>query len=546
MGWFDLDKPQDVHIALPGDYVHELAFAPDGSRLAVSVTEKWSTRKANRILILDTDASLVWELGETIYPARSLTWSPEGRYLSLLDTVPFDEPPKQNELAVLDVETGERVYSAPVTLANAGAWVDASEFDSGWTASLPADWPGHEWGGEFPAYPRGLGACAARPEPAARLRYPSTPVPAGQALIGVRTPLNRYRNQVTLFSAHPASQDPPDTAAAWIEPAYPGEGQGIFLEDLSPAFSGERIGFVMNRSLYLLRMDGSPPNRIAGPFEHPITAAWSGGGHYVAYLLKHDDRLSDLYILDLACADLTEGCRDQLPGTRIVAQQEVHRLAWSPAGSRLVFEKQKGNDTGKTDLYMVDLQAGSAEPHVVGLTGGMARGGLSTHWLPDGQALVYLEVQPGDPCRSDLIKIGVHDSSIKKILADLSCEVVDFTVSPDGQMLAFVALNLFNSRSESQAISRRVNPSIWLWQVGDEDRSDLVQIQTPEGSQGRISSPVFSFDGKSLLFKTAMERVMHLDLESGEVRILFEVPQPGYQETPWFWPRIFTILFQSP
>ena len=546
MGWFDLDKPQDVHIALPGDYVHELAFAPDGNRLAVSVTEKWTTRRANRILILETDASLVWELGETIYPARSLAWSPEGRYLSLLDADPFDEPPKQNELVVLDVETGEKVYSAQVALAIARALRNIPEQDNGLAASLPANWPGHEWGVEFPVPQRGLEGCAARTEPAAQLSYPTNPVPAGHALIGVRTPINRNRNQVALFSVDPAIHDPPDTAAAWIEPTYPGERQTAFLDDSSQAISGDRIGFVMSRSLYLLKMDGSPPHRIAGPFEHPISATWSPTGGYVAYLLKYDDGFSDLHILDLACADLPEGCRDQLPGTRIVAQQEVHRLAWSPAGSRLVFEKQKGNDTGKTDLYMVDLQAGSAEPHVVGLTGGMARGGLSTHWLPDGQALVYLEVQPGDPCRSDLIKIGVHDSSIKKILADLSCEVVDFTVSPDGQMLAFVALNLFNSRSESQAISRRVNPSIWLWQVGDEGRSDLVQIQAPEGSQGRISSPVFSFDGKSLLFKTAMERVMHLDLESGEVRTLFEVPQPGYQETPWFWPRIFTILFQSP
>ena len=550
--WFSLSDLQAVHDPLPDERPHELAFAPAGSRLAVSASEKWSANKDNRIFILDTDSGEVRELGKTAYPASSLVWSPDGRYLSFLDLDPFDEPPKQNELVVLEVETGEKVYSSPVTLAFSQASNPALGLPLRAAAPLPADWPGHEWGVEFPITPRGLEDCAAPPDPSPQLAYPSGPLPAGQALIGVRTPINRYRNQVTLFSANPAFhnpafQDPPTIAAAWIEPVDQAgerpasERRMVFMDSLSQAFSGDRIGFVMQRSLYLLDMDGSPPRRIAGPFEHPISAAWSPDGRYVALSFQHDDGHSDLYVLDLACAEQPEGCQDELSGDGNARGMEISRMDWSPGSRRFTFEMW--DYTGRKHLFMADMQASPEEPQIVGLTAGTTWGGTNAHWLPDGQGLIFLAVRPVYPCRANLMRVGLLGAEPEVILPDLSCAAMDFAVSPDGQTLAFVAPYLFNTQAGDQVNSQRPNPSIWLWRIGDEDLSDLTRIEAPEDSQGRLSSPVFSPDGKFLLFKTGTEQVMRLDLRSKAVRTLFEIPQGSDWDTPWFWPRIYTIHF---
>ena len=137
--FFDLAEPlRPLHAPINDNTVTALAFSPDSRHLAAF--GRYASLSA--IYIIDTDTGESQRL-MTFDSARSLVWSPDGRYLALIAS--FRSQPDKGSLIVLDAATGELVYDS--LLAGPGS-------------PLPSDWPGAAWGVPFPVEQGGLAACS--------------------------------------------------------------------------------------------------------------------------------------------------------------------------------------------------------------------------------------------------------------------------------------------------------------------------------------------------------------------------------------------------
>jgi Tol biopolymer transport system component len=187
-----------------------------------------------------------------------------------------------------------------------------------------------------------------------------------------------------------------------------------------------------------------------------------------------------------------DGWRDNVP-------------AWSPDGSKIVFERFKA-DESTSRVMVVNPDTGDTHA-VVPCTGARCAYAIDPYFSPDGQSIAYARtVAPANAKHppewmlySAIFIVGLDGSDARQVTSTPerhqgqppTFETSDPTFSPNGQTLAFVRTHY---RPEE-------NTSVFVQPIGS--RQDAQRI-TP-WKMNCQDRPTFSPDGKRLLFRCMPE-----------------------------------------
>jgi len=213
---------------------------------------------------------------------------------------------------------------------------------------------------------------------------------------------------------------------------------------------------------------------------------WAHDGKRVAFYGNDRDSLSyDVYV-----TDVTTGAPPQL----VVGGGEDtwYPLDWSPDDSKLLVWKYLS--FGESFLYLADVATGSLTP----LDDTPRKAGIrSARFAPDGRGVYVLTDEDGEFAQLKLKNPVTHEN--RRITPDVSWDVEDFDVSPDGRYVAYV--------------------------LNEDGRSRLTVLDTQGGKplaaaavpEGRIGNPRFDRSGARLAMSvdgaTAPRDVYVYDLE---------------------------------
>jgi RNA polymerase sigma-70 factor (ECF subfamily) len=142
-----LDRSPEPELLLEGLTVYWFALAPDGRRLAFAEGRDNYLTQSLRLLDLETGEQTSLSQDAVASPV----WSPDGRFLSY---IAYTDATAEQKVNVLDVESKKIVYS--VNIDSSGPLFSWDELPDYWPSP---DWPGHDWGVEFPVFTHDLGNC---------------------------------------------------------------------------------------------------------------------------------------------------------------------------------------------------------------------------------------------------------------------------------------------------------------------------------------------------------------------------------------------------
>jgi TolB protein len=211
------------------------------------------------------------------------------------------------------------------------------------------------------------------------------------------------------------------------------------LDDTAPTWSpdGKKIAFVSqrdgNREIYVMDAgcvdlpEGCAQNAV-NITRHPAddwTPAWSPDGQQLAFSSLRDGGW-EVYVLDTACLDNPESCRDNLQ--QITADGNLNiSPVWSPDGSRFAFNSKAA---GNWDIYTM-APDGSDIRQVTTAPGN----DLSPAWSPDGTQIAYEANQEGNV---EIYVIDANGNGPPQNISNYStANDHGPTWSPDGQLLVF-------------------------------------------------------------------------------------------------------------
>lgn len=144
---------------------------------------------------------------------------------------------------------------------------------------------------------------------------------------------------------------------------------------LSPA--GDRIAFTLLRAgdpaVYVCDAAGQGLSEVTGQAREP---AWSPDGKSLAYARSLDDSTEIIAVLCLLTGQeqpLTNGLGS------------AREPAWSPDGHRIAYVSDRDRRARQTDVWAVDVVAGTTQ----NLTTGLNQANASPAWSPDGRQIVF-------------------------------------------------------------------------------------------------------------------------------------------------------------
>jgi Tol biopolymer transport system component len=158
---------------------------------------------------------------------------------------------------------------------------------------------------------------------------------------------------------------------------------------------------------------------------------------------------------------------------RITTEQGDDQAAWSPDGTRLVFNRENGDQR----VYVMNATGGG----LAQLTTGTAD--ASPTWSPDGSRILFMREVPG---RWDFYAMKPDGTGLRRLIKG---GVNDATAvwSPDGSSIAFVGtgsrnLALYLMRSNGSG-RKRIGPDInAAWPRWSPDGTKIVFVDEDDGS----------------------------------------------------------------
>jgi len=261
----------------------------------------------------------------------------------------------------------------------------------------------------------------------------------------VSAPLG-MREQLTFYS------DPIE----WARGAKSGKGFA-FLKD----HAGDD-----NAQVYYHPGVGEPRQLTQGNFIHG-SLVWAHDGKRVAFYGNERDSLSyDVYV-----ADVTSGGAPQL---LVGGHQDTwYPLDWSPDDSKLLVWRYLSSS--ESYLYLADVASGTLTP----LEQKPVKAGIRmAKFDPAGRGVYVVTDEDSEFAQLKFKDLITHDK--RRVTADLSWDVEDFDVSPDGRYLAYVVNE--DGRSRVAVLDR-------------ESKQTLAPAGLPEG---RIGNPRFDRTGRKL------------------------------------------------
>jgi len=241
---------------------------------------------------------------------------------------------------------------------------------------------------------------------------------------------------------------------------------------------------------------------------------------------------------------------------------------FSPDGSRIAFLTIKPDfvhDRYAATLRVVDTRGGAPQALVRGM-----RDLQMPRWSPDGRTLAFI-AKVGK--RKPEIYTVPANGGTPRCVSDARNGVEQFAWSPDGNTIAFVTPDnprvgakarrahhdLFDIHDDDYQITRAPAPShIWLLSLKDGDARQLTHgptsvLENPPPFAGSISAPVWSADGKWLVFTrqidaddsdTDQTTIAAVNVATGAVHAL--TSHGSYEYTPEFAPQGDAVAFLYP
>ena len=261
----------------------------------------------------------------------------------------------------------------------------------------------------------------------------------------VSAPLG-MREQLTFYS------DPIE----WARGAKSGKGFA-FLKD----HAGDD-----NAQVYYHPGVGEPRQLTQGNFIHG-SLVWAHDGKRVAFYGNERDSLSyDVYVADVT----SSGVPQLLVGGH---EDTWYPLDWSPDDSKLLVWRYLSSS--ESYLYLADVASGTLTP----LEQKPVKAGIRmAKFDPAGRGVYVVTDEDSEFAQLKFKDLITHDK--RRVTADLSWDVEDFDVSPDGRYLAYVVNE--DGRSRVAVLDR-------------ESKQTLAPAGLPEG---RIGNPRFDRTGRKL------------------------------------------------
>jgi dipeptidyl aminopeptidase/acylaminoacyl peptidase len=261
----------------------------------------------------------------------------------------------------------------------------------------------------------------------------------------VSSPLG-MREQLTFYS------DPIE----WARGAKSGKGFA-FLKD----HAGDD-----NAQLYYHPGVGEPRQLTHGNFIHG-SVVWAHDGKRVAFYGNERDSLSyDVYVADVS----SSGAPQLLVGGH---EDTWYPLDWSPDDSRLLVWRYLSSS--ESYLYLADVARGTLTP----LEQKPLKAGIRmAKFDPAGRGVYVVTDEDSEFAQLKFKDLITHDN--RRVTPDVSWDVEDFDVSPDGRYIAYVVNE--DGRSRVAVLDR-------------ESKQTLAPAGLPEG---RIGNPRFDRTGRKL------------------------------------------------
>ncbi len=110
--------------------------------------------------------------------------------------------------------------------------------------------------------------------------------------------------------------------------------------------------------------------------------------------------------------------------------------AWSPDGTQIAFASNRGGNSGKYDLYLMNSD-GNAQRRMYSSNLGMS---TSPAWSPDGREIVFAnDKEDGQTGNFEIFKVGLGAGETEKRLTFHPRADSQPAVSPDGNHIAFIS-----------------------------------------------------------------------------------------------------------
>lgn len=154
--------------------------------------------------------------------------------------------------------------------------------------------------------------------------------------------------------------------------------------------------------------------------------------------------------------------------------------AWSPDGTMIAFASNRGANSGKYDLYLMNAD-GNDQRRVFSSTLGMS---VSPAWSPDGREIVFAnDKEDSETGNFEIFKIGLEAVGGEKRLTFRRRVEAYPSFSPDGKQIVFY------SNADG-------NPEIYLM---NSDGTGLLRVTR---NKAEDTTPRFSKDGRKIIFSS--------------------------------------------
>ena len=265
-----------------------------------------------------------------------------------------------------------------------------------------------------------------------------------------------------------------------------------------------------NADIHTVCPDGSNLVNITNEWLIDTDPAWSPDGRRIAFASTRGGGASQIYIMD------DDGKYPQ----RLTEDNENDHPIWLPNGHQVAFRTHDGNGVWWWRIY--DLDSHEITKFSVPSYDFFFQ---TPAWSPDGQYLAYMslvEQQERNDGSSQIHVRSLVDSSDVALTNDVWANIKP-TWSHDGQQIAF-----FSERDGTY--------NMFALYVMNRDGSDVRRLTEPEFSEEVMCT--WSPDGREIAVgnSVVMRNIFIVDVETGEVKKLLELPEGVTASSPAWQP----------